>query len=165
MNREPNWYKHLKVNARYVEETLPVTGKYQNLSKLTDEQLETSETRATRNKRASLIDAIRSEKKRRYIVSAIKWIRETCTEMPETEEERRSYIARANEIFRRGFNDFQDELISIWPDIQEIAEYIVEGIGDCSEKTAYDVSKKLVGAVVVNFWEKDIREKAKHPYF
>lgn len=155
-SNEPSWYG----KARYVNEGLPDTN-YPGLSCLAEEELETIDYCARMNDNHKLVKLVARESKRRYLGSVLSWIKEACIEMPETDDERRDYLDRANEIFRRGWNDHREELINIWSNIQDIAEDIAEELKDCPEKVRYQTSKQLVGALIVNFWEKDMQERIK----
>jgi hypothetical protein len=158
--QEPRWYRR----ARYVDERLPETD-YTELERMSDEEIFGLEMIAARQKKKGLLEAVELEEKRRFLSYIMRWYKKIDRGMPKSRIVKEKYLEEVNEIIRRGFNDYQEDLFCIWPDIQEDADALAAKLPDCPAKQRYKVARNLVGALTYNVAEKvmvKVREEGRN---
>jgi len=146
---EPEWYGKAKyVNERKFE------ADWTGLERLSDEEIFGLELIAIRQNKKGLLEAATLEEKRRYLLSIIRLCKGFDKGMPKSEEARERALEQVNEIIRKGFNDYQEDLFCVWPDIQGDADRLAAKLPDCPAKQRYGVARNLVGALTYNVAEK-----------
>ncbi|MEM4230450.1 MAG: hypothetical protein QXF25_01050, partial [Candidatus Pacearchaeota archaeon] len=153
---EPAWYGI----GKYIPEGVPKKDKgyskssSTDLRSLSDKEIFRLELIVRRQNKKDLLELIELEEKRRYLSMIIRWFKKIEKGIVASKEEREQALEEVNEIIRRGFNDYQEDLFCIWPDVEKEADSLARKLPECQAKQRYEVARNLVEVLMYNFTEK-----------